>query len=82
MITADNDLAWLVASFLPLPPKPEMVLADDSESDVETALQLRLFDLERKRYQNARWWRNLNRWMNCVGLVIIVIIVGADLSRL
>jgi hypothetical protein len=68
-------LTWLVASFLPLPPKPEMVLADDSESDVETALQLRLFDLERKRYQNARWWRNLNRWMNCVGLVIIVIII-------
>ncbi|KAL4898506.1 hypothetical protein BDV59DRAFT_5705 [Aspergillus ambiguus] len=68
-------LMWLMASFLPLPPKPEMIVADDSESEIETALHMRLFDLERKRYQNARWWRNLNRWMNPVGLVIIVIII-------
>ena len=27
------------------------------------------------KYQNARWWRNLNRWMCTVGLVVIVLAV-------
>lgn len=26
-------------------------------------------------YQNARWWRNLNRWMCTVGIVVIVLVV-------
>lgn len=36
---------------------------------------MRLFDLETRRHENARWWRNLNRWMNPLGLVIITIVV-------
>ena len=27
------------------------------------------------KYQNARWWRNLNRWMSIVGVVVIVLVV-------
>lgn len=27
------------------------------------------------QYQNARWWRNLNRWMSCVGVVVCVLVV-------
>lgn len=38
-------------------------------------LRMRLFDLETRRHENARWWRNLNRWMNPLGLVIITIVV-------
>ncbi|KAE8388841.1 hypothetical protein BDV23DRAFT_194952 [Aspergillus alliaceus] len=68
--------AWLIAAFLPLPPKPDMMLDEDSEPGREKTLQMRVLDLERKRYENARWWRNLNRWMNPLGLLIITIIVG------
>lgn len=31
--------------------------------------------LEELRFQNARWWRNLNRWMCIVGVVVIVVVV-------
>ncbi|KAF7586390.1 hypothetical protein BBP40_008956 [Aspergillus hancockii] len=69
------DPPWLVAAFLPLPPKPEMIVEEDSEAGREKTLQMRVLDLERKRYENARWWRNLNRWMNPLGLLIITIII-------
>ncbi|PYH98891.1 hypothetical protein BO71DRAFT_13647 [Aspergillus ellipticus CBS 707.79] len=69
-------LAWLIASFLPLPDKPDPnVVEEDVENQLEMTLRLRLRDLERKRYENARWWRNLNRWMNPLGLVIITIVI-------
>ncbi|KAE8349707.1 hypothetical protein BDV28DRAFT_56130 [Aspergillus coremiiformis] len=68
-------LAWLIAAFLPLPPKPEMTLEGDSEPGREKTLQMRVLDLERKRHENARWWRNLNRWMNPLGLLIIAIVI-------
>lgn len=37
---------------------------------------MRLHELGRRRYENARWWRNLNRWMTPLGLVIIAIVVS------
>ncbi|KAI9934133.1 hypothetical protein MW887_005206 [Aspergillus wentii] len=67
-------LTWFIAAFLPLPPKPETISLEDGP-ELEMALRLRLLDLERRRYQNARWWRNLNRWMTPLGLVIITIII-------
>jgi hypothetical protein len=57
-----------------------MILEEDSEPGREKTLQMRVLDLERKRYENARWWRNLNRWMNPLGLLIITIIVGNQSS--
>ena len=53
-----------------------MILQEDTEPGREKTLQMRVLDLERKRYENARWWRNLNRWMIPLGLVIITIVVG------
>lgn len=32
--------------------------------------------IDEKRFENARWWRNLNRWMSLVGLLIIAAIVS------
>lgn len=78
-------LAWMIASFLPLPPKPkfgpEMMEADD---DVAMEIESQLLSLQQRRYHNARWWRNLNRWMISLGVVIVVIIVSTfrlNLSR-
>ncbi|KAJ5352358.1 hypothetical protein N7452_001332 [Penicillium brevicompactum] len=71
-------LAWCVAAFLPLPPAPKMspeMAEGGSESDVEAALEMQCMNLQQRRHENARWWRNLNRWMISLGVVIIVIIV-------
>lgn len=57
-----------------------MTEEDQSEPELEAALRMRLLDLERRRHENARWWRNLNRWMNPVGLVIMVVIVSFNLT--
>ena len=74
-MSTDCILAWLIASFLPLPTKPDAIPEADVESQLEMTLRMRLFDLETRRHENARWWRNLNRWMNPLGLVIITIVV-------
>lgn len=71
-------LAWCIAAFLPLPPKPKMspeMMEYESDSDVEVALEAQCMNLQQRRYENARWWRNLNRWMISLGVVILVIII-------
>lgn len=76
-------LAWVIAAVLPLPPKPkmgpEMLEIDD---DVEMAIESQLLSLQQRRYDNARWWRNLNRWMISLGVVIIVIVVSTSRPNL
>jgi hypothetical protein len=70
--------AWCVAAFLPLPPKPKMspeMIEYESDPDVEVALEAQCMNLQQRRHENARWWRNLNRWMISLGVVIIVIII-------
>jgi hypothetical protein len=54
---------------------PEMMV-NESDSDVEAALEAQCMNLQQRRHDNARWWRNLNRWMISLGMVIIVIIVS------
>ena len=69
-------LAWFIAAFLPLPPQPKMAPEMmESDDDVEMALESQLLGLQQRRYDNARWWRNLNRWMISLGVVVIVIII-------
>ncbi|KAL2828290.1 hypothetical protein BDW59DRAFT_52667 [Aspergillus cavernicola] len=68
-------LTWFIASFLTLPRKPEMMMEENRGHQLEVTLKMRLHELERRRYLNARWWRNLNRWMTPLGLVIISIII-------
>ncbi|KAL9623314.1 MAG: hypothetical protein Q9160_002421 [Pyrenula sp. 1 TL-2023] len=75
-------LAWFVAAFLPLPPKP--LNQEDLEQmaqteDVEASLAYRLNVIDEIRYENARWWRNLNRFMCSVGVVVIVLVVYRSL---
>ncbi|EFR03479.1 hypothetical protein MGYG_06478 [Nannizzia gypsea CBS 118893] len=69
-------LAWLIASFLPLPMKPPSVdNGTPGQPDVEKATAHRAVLVDNLRYENARWWRNLNRCMTPVGLSIIVIVI-------
>jgi hypothetical protein len=54
---------------------PEMMECE-SDSDVEAALEAQCMNLQQRRHANARWWRNLNRWMISLGVVVIVTIVS------
>ncbi|QSZ30706.1 hypothetical protein DSL72_000264 [Monilinia vaccinii-corymbosi] len=80
-------LAWMVAAFLPLPktPFPEMrergndtgklTKLRDAESRGANDYARVFGPLDEARYESARWWRNLNRWMSAVGLLIIAAII-------
>jgi hypothetical protein len=71
----------MVGAVLPLPPKPQHdMIQRPSESalDVSSRLQSRTTRsnlAEDIAYHNTRWWRNLNRIMAVVGLLIIAVIV-------
>ncbi|KZF21296.1 hypothetical protein L228DRAFT_269681 [Xylona heveae TC161] len=67
-------LAWVVGAFLPLPAcrTPEMQGAEESP-DVEAAITE---STDSELYRNARWWRNVNRGMSVIGLLIIAAIIA------
>ncbi|KAI9826238.1 MAG: hypothetical protein M1819_007405 [Sarea resinae] len=51
---------------------------DPSTRDVEKAIpRTAEATAEEARYQNARWWRNLNRIMSCVGVLVIGAVVSS-----
>ncbi|PGH04734.1 hypothetical protein AJ79_07013 [Helicocarpus griseus UAMH5409] len=71
-------LAWIIASFLPLPPRVNQINQDATTSrpDVEQAFHNRVVLIDEARYESARWWRNVNRWMSPIGVAIIVVVVS------
>jgi hypothetical protein len=71
--------SWFVAGFaLPLPPKPALDMEQVSRiptPNVEARMQQKM-DIEADiRYENARWWRGLNRVMCVLGAVLIVLVI-------
>jgi hypothetical protein len=70
-------LAWFIAAFLPLPPKP---LPSDPEvaagESTDLRIQNRILRSERRRFENALWWRRLNRFMVLPGIVILIVIIA------
>ncbi|KAG0648549.1 hypothetical protein D0Z07_5407 [Hyphodiscus hymeniophilus] len=72
--------AWMIAAVLPLPRNPmnEMRERDDSNSNLSQAPNdyTRQFGpMDEARYESAKWWRNLNRWMSLVGVLIIAAVI-------
>lgn len=74
--------AWMIGAVLPLPkPSPlAMVQRDSSYSDLAVRQQSHEYErhiesVDELRYENARWWRMLNRIMSVVGLLIIAAVV-------
>ncbi|KAK0722361.1 hypothetical protein B0T26DRAFT_749774 [Lasiosphaeria miniovina] len=80
--------AWIIAALLPLPPNPKFEMLEEGDSSNsrfrrvqgEFAYQAQIID--GARYESARWWRNLNRMMSILGLLIIgaiiaLVVVGA-----
>ncbi|PWW80345.1 hypothetical protein C7212DRAFT_362155 [Tuber magnatum] len=74
-------VCWIIAAVLPLPPHAEIMkepksgqqqleyTADIEGAKVSTTEQVEI-------YQNARWWRRVNRMLAPVGLVVIGAIIA------
>lgn len=80
-------ILWMVAAFLPIPPRPMDAHVTEDDLKVEGGRYtveprvLEVFDWEQeKKHMKARWWRNLNRVMSVVGVAIIAAIVSLDIS--
>ncbi|KAL8652005.1 MAG: hypothetical protein Q9226_004450 [Calogaya cf. arnoldii] len=61
-------------ALLPLPRRP--VTGGLPEADAAPDLEKTLCMIDEARYENARWWRNLNRLMCIVGALIIIAIIA------
>lgn len=72
--------AWFIAALLPLPPRPGVISAKGKEVPHQTQvledLEKQLGAVDEARYENARWWRNINRVMSGFGVLIIVAIIA------
>ena len=84
-------LAWFTAAFLPLPPRPTRYSdieksphtsrnytdANWDEGDIVARLRLEkhLKGLEEVKWQNARWWKRMNKWMCIVGAVVLIVVL-------
>ena len=73
-------IGWFVAAFLPLPPQPGFEPIDSPtpgghEPNPEAQVRYRRAVIDDIRYENARWWRGLNRFMCGVGVLVIAIVV-------
>ncbi|QDS76802.1 hypothetical protein FKW77_002512 [Venturia effusa] len=73
---------WMLAAIMPLPRRPQAyadpeVLSDDagmseiaSQAYPNSVIPSEV-SLDEKRWQKARWWRRVNRFMSIVGLLVI-----------
>lgn len=68
-------LAWILASFLPLPPDPELSTPAPSLVDVERQLA-GIVTVDERSFRKANWWRNLNRILAAVGTLLIGVIIA------
>ncbi|KUJ11788.1 uncharacterized protein LY89DRAFT_234471 [Mollisia scopiformis] len=75
--------AWMIAALLPLPPSPMRDMRErdnstsnlDSSNDVPNDYARQFGPMDEVRYESAKWWRGLNRWMSILGLLVIVAVV-------
>jgi len=76
--------AWMIAAILPLPQDPmkSMQERDNSTANLDESDNAVVNDASREfkradeaRFESAKWWRKLNRWMSLVGLLVIAAII-------
>ncbi|KAL1862471.1 hypothetical protein Daus18300_008568 [Diaporthe australafricana] len=75
--------AWMIGAVLPLPKPSPLAMLERYSSISDFGVRSREHEFERHietvdelRYENATWWRTLNRFMSVVGLLIIGAVVG------
>ncbi|KAI3393674.1 hypothetical protein diail_3811 [Diaporthe ilicicola] len=75
--------AWMIGAVLPLPKPSPLAMLERYSSISDFGVRSREHEFERHietvdelRYENATWWRTLNRFMSVIGLLIIGAVVG------
>ncbi|OIW33330.1 hypothetical protein CONLIGDRAFT_169936 [Coniochaeta ligniaria NRRL 30616] len=71
--------AWMIAALLPLPTNPKYQMEEQNRNSGRFGhvnYEHQFHVLDETRYESAKWWRNLNRVMSVVGLLIIGAIVA------
>ncbi|KAF1844570.1 uncharacterized protein K460DRAFT_376228 [Cucurbitaria berberidis CBS 394.84] len=71
-------LAWIIASFLPLPLDPNLA-STPSQADIEQQFAQQFGPTDDKAFQKATWWRNLNRIMSGIGTLLIGLIIALSI---
>jgi hypothetical protein len=73
----------MVAALLPIPEKPVISMIETPNANISTShVDLSsesahgLQTMDEIRYRSARWWRNLNRVMSVVGVLVIGAIIA------
>ncbi|QPG95770.1 hypothetical protein C2857_002003 [Epichloe festucae Fl1] len=77
--------AWFVASFLPLPICIGTELKDKDHStshlDLEQGASIQgKTEMSASRYDRAKWWRNLNRYMSIIGVFVIGAVLALTIT--
>ncbi|KAE9374468.1 hypothetical protein N431DRAFT_455221 [Stipitochalara longipes BDJ] len=75
--------AWMFAALLPLPSSPVLDMRErdhstsnlDGSNDPSNDYVRQFGPMDEARYESAKWWRRLNRWMSLVGLLIVAAVV-------
>jgi hypothetical protein len=78
----------MIAALLPLPPAPVLNMQEqdhstsnlDSTNDVPNDYARQFGPMDEARYESAKWWRRLNRWMSLVGVLVIAAVVSTCLG--
>jgi hypothetical protein len=78
----------MIAALLPLPPTPVLNMQErdhstsnlDSTNDVPNDYARQFGPMDEARYESAKWWRRLNRWMSLVGLLVLAAVVSTYLG--
>ncbi|KAK4188682.1 hypothetical protein QBC35DRAFT_451032 [Podospora australis] len=70
--------AWMIGAILPLPDlwRLEKNASAGKGAQKQPEYQYKPRFVDEKRYESARWWRNLNRGMSVIGLLIIGAVVA------
>lgn len=69
-------IPWFVGAALPLPGRPQSSdLEKRMSSDVAGRMRRSVAVVDELRWENAAWWRMLNRYMCFVGAVMVILIV-------
>jgi hypothetical protein len=75
----------MIAAFLPLPPNPLLGIRDVEKGNSQAQLRVdsepeqlyrRVAPIDDSHYQSARWWRNTNRLMSIIGLLILGAVIA------
>lgn len=81
--------AWMIGAVLPLPKPSPLAMIERETSYSDLGARTHSHEYERHiesedelRYQNARWWRLLNRCMSVIGLLIIGAVIGLVIASI